>query len=119
MRLLHVQACAMFVAEVDAYAASGLPTARPNSMNKYGLVLNEIGMEHVFDSLQERVLQNQRAANDSRPSPCFSPSQRPPLAPQNLDRALPPSGDHTAPRAEMTNQFQVHGLETSVNDGSV
>lgn len=28
------EACAMFVDEVDAYAASGLPTARPNSMNK-------------------------------------------------------------------------------------
>jgi len=47
----------MLVGEVDAYADSGLPQARPNSMNKYGLVLNEIGMEATFDSLQQRVLQ--------------------------------------------------------------
>ena len=36
--------------------ASGLPLGRPNSMNKYGLVLNEVGMEPLFDSLQSRVL---------------------------------------------------------------
>ena len=47
----------MLVDEVDAYGSSGLPTARPNSMNKYGLVMNEIGMEPVFDSLQATVLQ--------------------------------------------------------------
>lgn len=50
-------ACQMFVDEVDAYAASGLPSARPNSMNKYGLVVNEIGMEAVFDEFQSQVLQ--------------------------------------------------------------
>lgn len=50
-------ACAMLVAEVDAYAESGLPQARPNSMNKYGLVLNEVGMEATFDTLQREVLQ--------------------------------------------------------------
>ena len=42
-------ACAMLVAEVDADAESGLPQARPNSMNKYGLVLNEVGMEALDD----------------------------------------------------------------------
>ena len=52
-----LEACSMLVDEVDAYAASGLPTARPNSMNKYGLVLNEIGMEPLFDALQASVLQ--------------------------------------------------------------
>ena len=54
---LNDEACDKLTDEVDAYAASGLPQARPNSMNKYGLVLNEIGMERLFDSLQERVLQ--------------------------------------------------------------
>ena len=47
----------MLVEEVDGYNASGLPTSRPNSMNKYGLVLNEIGMEPLFDELQRTVLQ--------------------------------------------------------------
>ena len=50
-------ACAALVGEVDAYDASGLPTARPNSMNKYGLVLNEVGLEAAFDGLQRAVLQ--------------------------------------------------------------
>ena len=55
--MLTDAACAMLVREVDDYNASGLPTSRPNSMNKYGLVLNEIGMEPLFDSMQSRVLQ--------------------------------------------------------------
>ena len=42
--MLTQEACKMLVEEVDGYNASGLPTSRPNSMNKYGLVLNEIGM---------------------------------------------------------------------------
>ena len=49
--MLTPAACAMLVDEIDGYGQSGLPTARPNSMNKYGLVLNEIGMEPLFDSL--------------------------------------------------------------------
>lgn len=37
--------CEMLIEEVDAFAASGLPARRPNSMNRYGLVLNSIGMK--------------------------------------------------------------------------
>ena len=44
----------MLLDEADGYNASGLPTSRPNSMNKYGLVLNEIGLEGLFDSLLRR-----------------------------------------------------------------
>uniref|UniRef100_A0A7S0P0A0 Fe2OG dioxygenase domain-containing protein n=1 Tax=Calcidiscus leptoporus TaxID=127549 RepID=A0A7S0P0A0_9EUKA len=54
--LLSDDFCAALLSELDAYAASGLPTSRPNSMNKYGLILNEIGMEQMFDSLVERCL---------------------------------------------------------------
>jgi len=54
--LLSEACCAMLVAEVECYSGTGLPVARPNSMNKYGLVLNEIGMEPLFDQLQCRVL---------------------------------------------------------------
>ena len=42
--------------EVAHFQASGLPVARPNSMNNYGLILNEIGMEQAMDALQARVL---------------------------------------------------------------
>ena len=48
--MLTAECCQMLIDEVDGYAGSGLPTSRPNSMNKYGLVLNEIGMEPMFDS---------------------------------------------------------------------
>ena len=52
---VHVsQVCEMLLDEADGYNASGLPTSRPNSMNKYGLVLNEIGLEGLFDSLLRR-----------------------------------------------------------------
>ncbi len=52
---VHVsQVCEMLLDEADGYNASGLPTSRPNSMNKYGLVLNEIGLESLFDSLLRR-----------------------------------------------------------------
>jgi len=54
--LLTAECCAMIVAEVEHYSGSGLPVSRPNSMNKYGLVLNEIGMEPLFDHLQRKVL---------------------------------------------------------------
>ena len=50
--LLTAECCAMIVTEVEHYSGSGLPVSRPNSMNKYGLVLNEIGMEATFDALQ-------------------------------------------------------------------
>ena len=43
-------------AQVECYSGTGLPVARPNSMNKYGLVLNEIGMEPLFDHLQRKAI---------------------------------------------------------------
>ena len=44
--------CAMFIEEVEYYAESGLPVRRPNSMNNYGLIVNEIGMEPMISNLQ-------------------------------------------------------------------
>jgi len=44
--------CQMLLDELEHYEASGLPVARPNSMNNYGLILNSIGMEHAMDALQ-------------------------------------------------------------------
>jgi hypothetical protein len=43
--------CDLLVAEVDNYEATVLPRRRPNSMNKYGLILNEIGMEPLMNDL--------------------------------------------------------------------
>jgi hypothetical protein len=50
--LFTAEFCTMFLEEVEHYQASGLPIQRPNSMNNYGIVTNEIGMEHMFDLLQ-------------------------------------------------------------------
>lgn len=43
--------CDMLVAEVDNYEATTLPRRRPNTMNRFGLILNEIGMEPIMSDL--------------------------------------------------------------------
>ena len=48
--------CETFLAEVDNYDASGLPVRRPNSMNNYGLIVNEIGMRDAITQLQQEIL---------------------------------------------------------------
>lgn len=48
--------CKTFVEEIFNFYASGLPARRPNSMNNYGIILNEIGLEPMIDELQ-RMLQ--------------------------------------------------------------
>ena len=37
--------CAALIAEVEHFQRSGLPVRRPNSMNNYGLIVNEIGRD--------------------------------------------------------------------------
>ena len=54
--LLNDAYCDALMDEAAHFQASGLPVARPNSMNNYGLILNEIGMEQAMDALQARVL---------------------------------------------------------------
>ena len=48
--------CETFLREVDNYDASGLPVRRPNSMNMYGLIVNEIGMRDAITELQQDIL---------------------------------------------------------------
>jgi hypothetical protein len=48
--------CETFLREVDNYDASGLPVRRPNSMNNYGLIVNEIGMRDAITELQQDIL---------------------------------------------------------------
>ncbi|CAE6940485.1 ICU11 [Symbiodinium sp. CCMP2456] len=48
--------CDMLLEEVRHYRASGLPSRAPNSMNNYGLVLNEIGLRASFTSVLKEVL---------------------------------------------------------------
>jgi hypothetical protein len=39
---------AMLLEEVEHYRASGLPMRRVNSMNRYGVIVNEIGMHAMI-----------------------------------------------------------------------
>lgn len=48
--------CQLLVEEIFGFYASGLPARRPNSMNNYGIILNEIGMEPFIQEYQ-RMLQ--------------------------------------------------------------
>eukprot|EP01065_Artemidia_motanka_P027131 TRINITY_DN32364_c0_g1_i1.p1 TRINITY_DN32364_c0_g1~~TRINITY_DN32364_c0_g1_i1.p1 ORF type:complete len:544 (+),score=197.99 TRINITY_DN32364_c0_g1_i1:66-1634(+) len=47
--------CDTFVEELRSFYASKLPARRPNSMNNYGVVINDIGMESFIDRLQADV----------------------------------------------------------------
>jgi len=49
--------CNKLSEELENFWLSELPAHRPNSMNNYGIILNDIGMECMLTSLQERVLQ--------------------------------------------------------------
>jgi len=54
--MLQPAFCAQLLAECERYEASGQPVQRPNSMNNYGLILNQIGMRPLLDDLQARVV---------------------------------------------------------------
>ena len=55
--LFKPELCAAFVEELDKFHSTGLPARRPNSMNNYGIVVNEIGMEPALDQLCHSLLQ--------------------------------------------------------------
>mmetsp|Transcript_3728 Transcript_3728/g.11215 ORF Transcript_3728/g.11215 Transcript_3728/m.11215 type:complete len:328 (-) Transcript_3728:31-1014(-) len=48
--------CDMLIEEVDHFGSTGLPARRPNSMNNYGIILNEIGWRPMVNLLQDTVL---------------------------------------------------------------
>lgn len=54
--LARPELCDAFLEEIAAFEASGLPKARPNSMNRYGVIVNEIGMERFIDEIQREVM---------------------------------------------------------------
>ncbi|CAD7930323.1 unnamed protein product [Amoebophrya sp. A25] len=45
--------CDLLVHEVRGVHASQLKVQRPNSMNNYGVILNDVGLEPLMDSIQE------------------------------------------------------------------
>mmetsp|Transcript_71269 Transcript_71269/g.200628 ORF Transcript_71269/g.200628 Transcript_71269/m.200628 type:complete len:531 (+) Transcript_71269:157-1749(+) len=49
--------CETLLGEAEHYEGSGMHIQRPNSMNNYGLILNQVGMEHWMSMLQLVVAQ--------------------------------------------------------------
>ncbi|KAL7986667.1 hypothetical protein Chor_012950 [Crotalus horridus] len=50
--------CEAFVEELEHFEQSELPKGRPNSMNNYGVLLNELGLDETFlTPLREKYLQ--------------------------------------------------------------
>eukprot|EP00746_Dinoflagellata_sp_MGD_P080477 gnl/MRDRNA2_/MRDRNA2_32124_c0_seq1.p1 gnl/MRDRNA2_/MRDRNA2_32124_c0~~gnl/MRDRNA2_/MRDRNA2_32124_c0_seq1.p1 ORF type:complete len:245 (-),score=31.69 gnl/MRDRNA2_/MRDRNA2_32124_c0_seq1:123-857(-) len=47
--------CDLFVQEVLNFYSTGLPARRPNSMNNYGVILSDIGLEPFVDAVQEAL----------------------------------------------------------------
>ena len=39
-----------FLDELDSINASGIPTRRPNGMNRYGVILDEVGFKKMMES---------------------------------------------------------------------
>merc|ERR1711988_473842 len=48
--------CRLLVDELANFEASGRQTARPNSMNDYGSILTELGLDKLATQLRELVL---------------------------------------------------------------
>ena len=58
VQLFAPEMCALLIEEVEHFSACTPPTerSRVNSMNRYGVVLNEIGLELLMDGLAASVL---------------------------------------------------------------
>jgi len=48
--------CEMVIQEVQHYEASGIPLRRPNGMNRYGAILDQLGLEDSMAYLSRRYL---------------------------------------------------------------
>ena len=47
----------LLLEEVANYKSTGLPAPRPNSMNNYGLIVNDIGLRGMMTLLQKEYLE--------------------------------------------------------------
>eukprot|EP00730_Choanoeca_flexa_P012569 TRINITY_DN4398_c0_g1_i1.p1 TRINITY_DN4398_c0_g1~~TRINITY_DN4398_c0_g1_i1.p1 ORF type:complete len:609 (+),score=132.19 TRINITY_DN4398_c0_g1_i1:257-1828(+) len=55
--MLSDEFCDLLTAELADYEASNLPKSRPNSMNRYGMILSEMGMSAMLTKLMKSYLQ--------------------------------------------------------------
>jgi len=48
LEIFNLEFCKQLIEETDHFEHSGLPISRPNTMNNYGVVLDEIGFVGFF-----------------------------------------------------------------------
>ncbi|KAG8457468.1 hypothetical protein KFE25_003772 [Diacronema lutheri] len=48
--------CGLLLDELRGFERTGLPASRPNSMNRHGVIVDEIGMERLMDELRVRLV---------------------------------------------------------------
>merc|ERR1719334_1579450 len=53
--MLREEACYMLMEELDHFKASGLSFSQPNSMNRHGMLLEELGMENFIKKLTDTI----------------------------------------------------------------
>lgn len=54
--LFNSQFCKDFLEEIENFESTGLPLVKPNTMNNYGVVLEELGFNSFFDTLREKYM---------------------------------------------------------------
>jgi len=54
--MLNEDYCRMMLEELDNFEASGLPLKRPNSMNNYGVILNDVGFKDAMYELMHKYI---------------------------------------------------------------
>ena len=55
--MFQKQFCNDLIEEIEHFELSGMPVSRPNSMNKYGVILDEMGLKRTMTLLREKVCQ--------------------------------------------------------------
>eukprot|EP01130_Rhizamoeba_saxonica_P005965 TRINITY_DN2364_c0_g1_i1.p1 TRINITY_DN2364_c0_g1~~TRINITY_DN2364_c0_g1_i1.p1 ORF type:complete len:432 (-),score=97.19 TRINITY_DN2364_c0_g1_i1:48-1343(-) len=55
-QLFSEEYCLMLIEELENYEKTDLPKKRPNTMNNYGLILDDIGMENVLDHVMHKYV---------------------------------------------------------------
>ena len=54
--LFTEQFCQKFIEEIEHYEQSGLPVTRPNSMNNYGMILDDMGFTNFISELRIKIV---------------------------------------------------------------
>lgn len=53
--MLDTRQCSLLLEELQHFTHSGLPRSQPNSMNRHGLLLRELGLDSLVEQLRARV----------------------------------------------------------------